>query len=551
MTTSVECRDYRSYHNGTCHFIRTTDDCQMDDGFINYLIFVFCNIGERYVALGLTLLAVWLVILFIGLGVTADSYFCPALTVIAKVLKLSENIAGVTFLAFGNGAPDIFSAIAAVSSAKGGDVGLAFGALFGAGVFVTTVVAGTICLVTPFRSIQRPLLRDIIFFLVAAFAAYVAMYDGKIEFAESFGFIIMYIVYLIVLIGGYFINRKMKDRRATQQAAETQVAAKTYGSIQTSPQVTNHVDEETPILPNEAPISSDESTIPPDESYAQQDVSYALYLRHAFLPRDDVPWAERRIFGKMFTILKLPVNLILHYTVPLVDYEKPENNWHKILNSFHLLSGPLTVSLLTQVGFIKIRDVFPIWAVVAIVGTILCFAMLILTEYHTKPRYHSGFAFLGFAVSVVWIYSIANEIVNLLTTFGIIFGISNTILGLTFLAWGNSLSDYVADVVSARQGYPNMGMSACYGGPLLNFLMGLGLPFSYATLKSGHPFAIDKSLLQNVIAYFLFGSLAGTLAFITINKFFYSRRFGSVLIIYYISFLVVAILIETNIIGSN
>jgi solute carrier family 24 (sodium/potassium/calcium exchanger), member 6 len=37
----------------------------------------------------------------------------------------------VTFLAFGNGAPDIFSAIAAVTSAKDGDVGLAFGALFG------------------------------------------------------------------------------------------------------------------------------------------------------------------------------------------------------------------------------------------------------------------------------------------------------------------------------------------------------------------------------------------------------------------------------------
>lgn len=37
----------------------------------------------------------------------------------------------MTFLAFGNGAPDIFSAIAAVGNAKGGDVGLAFGALFG------------------------------------------------------------------------------------------------------------------------------------------------------------------------------------------------------------------------------------------------------------------------------------------------------------------------------------------------------------------------------------------------------------------------------------
>ena len=38
---------------------------------------------------------------------------------------------GVTFLAFGNGAPDVFSAIAAIGSAKSGDAGLAIGALFG------------------------------------------------------------------------------------------------------------------------------------------------------------------------------------------------------------------------------------------------------------------------------------------------------------------------------------------------------------------------------------------------------------------------------------
>ena len=38
---------------------------------------------------------------------------------------------GVTFLAFGNGAPDIFSAMAAIGNAKAGDAGLAIGALFG------------------------------------------------------------------------------------------------------------------------------------------------------------------------------------------------------------------------------------------------------------------------------------------------------------------------------------------------------------------------------------------------------------------------------------
>ena len=100
------------------------------------------------------------------------------------------------------------------------------------------------------------------------------------------------------------------------------------------------------------------------------------------------------------------------------------------------------------------------------------------------------FAYFGFLVSVVWIYTIANEIVNLLTAFGVILNISNTILGLTFLAWGNSLSgkpclycyfslvnllylgfcfkDLVADLFSAKRGFPDMGMSACFGGPLFS-----------------------------------------------------------------------------------
>ena len=198
----------------------------------------------------------------------------------------------------GNGAPDIFSAIAAVGSAKDGDVGLAFGALFGAGVFVTTVVAGTICLIQPFRSIQRPLLRDIIFFIVASFAAYVTMYDGKIELVESAGFIVMYVVYLIVLVSGYLINRRMKERRALIQATETAAAATTYGSIQTPREAKDTPEEEIPIVP-------DERFSQTEDSYSQPDVAYALYLRHAFLPRDDEPWQEKGRIGKIYYVLKV------------------------------------------------------------------------------------------------------------------------------------------------------------------------------------------------------------------------------------------------------
>ena len=48
----------------------------------------------------------------------------------------------MTFLAFGNGAPDIFSAIAAIGNAKNGDAGLAFGALFGKSLKNKSFVSG-------------------------------------------------------------------------------------------------------------------------------------------------------------------------------------------------------------------------------------------------------------------------------------------------------------------------------------------------------------------------------------------------------------------------
>ncbi len=48
----------------------------------------------------------------------------------------------------------MFSAIAAIGNSKDGDSGLAFGALFGAGVFVSTVIVGIICLIKPFQSVK-------------------------------------------------------------------------------------------------------------------------------------------------------------------------------------------------------------------------------------------------------------------------------------------------------------------------------------------------------------------------------------------------------------
>ncbi|MEQ2312421.1 Mitochondrial sodium/calcium exchanger protein [Ameca splendens] len=168
-----------------CAFVKRTPDCSMADGFINYLKLAFCLLPPNLTPLTITLCIIWLLVLFFILGLAASKFFCPNLSAISSTLHLSHNVAGVTFLALGNGAPDIFSAIAAISRPH--TAGLAVGALFGAGIFVTTVVAGSVSLVKPFPVASRPFLRDVVFYMIAVFWTFLILYRGSTTLGETLG----------------------------------------------------------------------------------------------------------------------------------------------------------------------------------------------------------------------------------------------------------------------------------------------------------------------------------------------------------------------------
>lgn len=105
---------------------------------------------------------------------------------------------------------------------------------------------------------------------------------------------------------------------------------------------------------------------------------------------------------------------------------------------------------------------------------------------------------LGFLVAISWIATIATEVVSLLKTIGVILDISDSLLGLTVFAVGNSLGDLVADITVARLGYPVMALSACFGGPMLNILLGIGLGGLYMTLNRPVPSRRDEIFPGNV-----------------------------------------------------
>ena len=86
-----------------------------------------------------------------------------------------------------------------------------------------------------------------------------------------------------------------------------------------------------------------------------------------------------------------------------------------------------------------IGDHFPVWSLVLLISMSIAGVIFVTSKPEEPPIYNNVFAFVGFGVSVLFINAIADEVIYVLETFGIMFSLSDSILGLTLLAWGNSL----------------------------------------------------------------------------------------------------------------
>jgi len=112
-------------------------------------------------------------------------------------------------------------------------------------------------------------------------------------------------------------------------------------------------------------------------------------------------------------------------------------------------------------------------------------------------------ALYGFVMAATWIDYIADHLVSLLDFIGIVLHIPGTIMGLTVLAWGNSMGDLSANMTMARKGLGNMAMTACFAGPVFNILMGLGLGFSSLEAQT-HKQDAAVSLSAPIVTGFIF-----------------------------------------------
>ena len=184
--------------------------CQEVAGFVNYVQDYYCfqSDGSRWFLFALDLCL--LVALFVFISTAAGDFFCPNLNTIASYLGMSENLTGVTFLALGNGAPDLFASFSAIQQ---GSAGLAIGELLGAGSFIVTCVVGAVAITSGFRVTRRPFLRDVGFFLLAVIVLMVVLYDEQITMTESILLVSLYVLYVLVVAIGRAVYQWQKRKR--------------------------------------------------------------------------------------------------------------------------------------------------------------------------------------------------------------------------------------------------------------------------------------------------------------------------------------------------
>lgn len=310
-------------------------------------------------------------------------------------------------------------------------------------------------------------------------------------------------------------------------------------------------------------------------------------------------WKRKSLFRKLMGLLSAPSFFLLTITLPVVETEgiseetdaiavqnpttpiivappssaelagnaiaqdlehlPVTDEWNRWLVCIQCFTAPLFTILIWWLNSDSVAHDLLKPVLFSILGSLVALLLiLVFTTPSRPPRWHFLLCFVGFAVSVTWISTIAGEVVAVLKTIGVICNMSDAILGLTVFAVGNSLGDLVADITVARLGYPVMALAACFGGPLLNILLGIGLSGLYVMISGAQrrqhrhpkdplrykPYHIQVSTTLLVSAIALLVTLVGLLIVVPLNGWRMDRKIGWGLISIWVISTIINVVVE-------
>lgn len=538
-----------------CAYVKENCEEEGGEGLIKYLFMRYCSF-DKVPAAYFVILVIFLILYFILMSSTAEHYFVPSLLFISDTIGLSESMAGITFLAIGNGAPDIFSQIA---GAGGESFDITLGEAMGSGLFAIAIIVGLVGIIKPFEMSVACFYKDIPAYLLCGIFLIVTVAMGQFTLTFTILFPVLYILYVIFSGIWEYIENKRKKFRLSMENSTIQEKDK--------------VEEETPLLRKDGdntPVQNEETAIEDKEKkanehshhggehgegehierdYSQYSTGKAIGLYVLDSLKEWMHWDHHGIFGRIMAIVELPFTLARVATTPHIS----ESSWSRsVVNG--ICTPILCVALTGAWEMDLVEDKFPAWAMALIVSVIIT-PLTVLLDRPKFKRYtfvKACFALWVFGISIIWLNAIATELVSVLKTIGYFTKISEGVLSATVLSWGAAFEDTVANLAVARQGRPMAAVAACYAGPLVNSFIGMALSSMIFFVKNksispipfkrgGNSFLVSGCIVLCLVLTFVVG---------LIRKRKIERWFAITLFVFYVLFTAFVIMIESKVFGD-
>ncbi|XP_012260271.1 probable sodium/potassium/calcium exchanger CG1090 isoform X2 [Athalia rosae] len=429
---------------------------------------------------------------FLGLAIVCDDYFVSSLDRICEELRLSPDVAGATFMAAGSSAPELATVVIGVFFAKD-DIGVS--GVIGSAVFNIMFVISVcgLCSGTVSKLNWWPLCRDCFFYAISILVMLGTIYNESISWPEALLMLITYAIYCVVLSFNERLERWAKSLNLPYLPKDSDPAEESalvsYRSLQ---------EERLSYTGPNSPVTDQIKS----EGNSMQDGSNPQATKPTPCPAQPQYYKAKEADPNEISPLVMPID---------------GGRW----------------------GLFSWGLVYPIH--------FMCRLSMPDCRQEKWKRWYP----FTFCVSMIWISFYSYFMVWMITIIGSTLGIPDTVMGLTFVAAGVSVPDALSSLAVIKEGLGDMAVSNAVGSNVFDILVCLGLPWFIQTAMiqpGSHVNVTSRGLTYSTI------SLLSTVVFLVVathlNGWKLDRRYGVVLMAWYLIFIAFASLYELNVFGE-
>jgi len=440
--------------------------------------------------------------MFYALALVCDHYFVPTLDVVIEKFGISPDVAGATFMAAGGSAPELFTSVIGVFIAVS-DVGI--GTIVGSAVFnVLFVIAA--CAFASAEALQLtawPLIRDTTFYSIALIVLVIFFNDDLIKWWEALILFLWYFAYVIFMKFNESVENKFLETfpslKKAEEETETGASQKLHAGFKFNP-------GRKPLL--ELMKQKVEST---GEEGTEMKGGVSVGLEGLKVKLQDGGTTEEE--GE---------KLNPKSEEKVEDGEKGDEGEEEYVD--YIRSGPEGGIVSKIMWYIS----FPLMAL-----------MWITIPDPQDPKRKKFFP-VSFLISIIWIAIYSYFMVWWATLAGQTMGISDAVMGLTFLAAGTSVPDLITSVLVAKEGKGDMAVSSSIGSNLFDVTVGLPLPWLLYTAINQKAMEVNSVGMGCSIAM-LFVMLIAVFVSIIVFKWKMTKPMGGIMLVLYCVFVVVSL----------